>query len=111
VLALGWGGAAVAIAVRFAWSDAPRWVTAAIALAIGWGSLIGLPGGHAVPVAGLVLLLAGGFFYSVGAVVYVRRRPNPAPAVFGFHEVFHVLVVAGVACHYAMVTLFLLHVS
>jgi hemolysin III len=111
VLALGWAGVAVAIAIRLAWNDAPRWMTAAIALAIGWGSLIGLPGADGAPVAGLVLLLAGGFFYSAGAVVYVTRRPNPAPTVFGFHEVFHVLVVAGVACHYAMVMLFLLQLS
>ena len=62
-----------------------------------------------LPAAGVALLLAGGVLYTAGALVFILRRPDPAPAVFGFHEVFHALVVAAVACHYATVVLFLLH--
>jgi hemolysin III len=108
VLAVVWSGVAIAIGVRLAWADAPGWVTAATAVALGWVSVIALPKAFDVlPIAGMVLLLVGGLLYTAGAVVYVRRRPDPAPTVFGYHEVFHALVVAAVACHYATVVLFL----
>jgi hemolysin III len=108
VLAVVWSGVAAAIALRLAWADAPGWVTAAVAVALGWVSVIALPKAFDVlPIAGMVLLLAGGVLYTTGAAVYVLRRPDPVPAVFGFHEVFHALVVAAVACHYATVLLFL----
>ena len=61
-----------------------------------------------LPAAGVALLLAGGVLYTAGAFVFALRRPDPVPAVFGFHEVFHALVVAAVACHYATVVIFLL---
>jgi hemolysin III len=56
--------------------------------------------------AGGLLILAGGLVYSAGALVYVRRRPDPAPAVFGYHEIFHLLVIAGVAAHFLAISLF-----
>jgi hemolysin III len=108
VLAVVWTGVAVAIAVRLAWSDAPGSLTGAVAVALGWVSVIALPKAlDVLPVAGVALLLAGGVLYTAGAFVFILRRPDPAPAVFGFHEVFHALVVAAVACHYATVVLFL----
>ena len=108
VLAVVWTGVAVAIAVRLAWSDAPGSLTGAVAVALGWVSVIALPKAlDVLPAAGVALLLAGGVLYTAGAFVFILRRPDPAPAVFGFHEVFHALVVAAVACHYATVVLFL----
>ena len=102
VLAVVWTGVATAILIRFLLPSAPGWVTATIAVSLGWVSVVALPKAIAVlPAAGLALLLAGGFFYTAGAVVYVLRRPNPVPHVFGFHEVFHALVVLAVGCHYA----------
>ena len=112
VLAVVWTGVAVAIAVRLAWSDAPGSLTGAVAVALGWVSVIALPKAlDVLPAAGVALLLAGGVLYTAGAFVFILRRPDPAPAVFGFHEVFHALVVAAVACHYATVVLFLLRLS
>jgi hemolysin III len=112
VLAVVWTGVAVAIGLRVAWAGAPRWVTAAIAVGLGWVSVIALPEAiAALPAAGIVLLLAGGLLYTTGAVVYVLRRPDPAPAVFGYHEVFHALVVVAVACHYATVVTLLRQAS
>lgn len=107
VLAVVWSGVAAGIALKVAWVDAPGWVTAAIAVALGWVSVVALPQAlGALHPAGLALLLAGGLLYTAGAVVYARERPDPLPAVFGFHELFHALVVGAVACQYASVAFF-----
>lgn len=106
VLAVAWIGAACGIALRFAWVDAPPWLTVAITLPLGWLSVVAIPKAYgALGTTGLGLLLAGGALYSLGGLVYALRRPNPWPATLGFHEVFHLLVVAAVACQYAAVTL------
>lgn len=106
VLAVVWTGAACGIALRFAWVDAPPWLTVAITLPLGWLSVVAIPKAYgALGTTGFGLLLAGGALYSLGGLVYALRRPNPWPATLGFHEVFHALVVAAVACHYAAVTL------
>lgn len=109
VLALVWSGVLAAIALRFAWVSAPGWIAAVIGLVLGWISVIALPQlvEHVRP-AGLALLFAGGVLYSAGAIVYALRRPDPAPAIFGYHEVFHALVVAAVACQYASIAFFVL---
>jgi hemolysin III len=108
VLAVVWAGTAVAVGLRIARPAAPGWLTAAIALALGWVSVAALPRAISVlPTPALALLVAGGALYTAGAIVYVLRRPNPAPAVFGFHEVFHALVVLAVGCHYATTALVL----
>jgi hemolysin III len=109
VLAVVWGGAAAAILLKFAWVNAPKGLAAAIGLALGWAGAVALPelvDELGTGAAGLVLL--GGALYTAGAVVYALRRPDPAPAVFGYHELFHALVVAGVACHYVSVAFFVL---
>jgi hemolysin III len=109
ILTVVWTGVALGIAVRFAWVEAPHWLSAAIALALGWVSVVALPKAFGpLGWAGFALLLTGGVLYSAGGLVYVLRRPNPLPATFGFHEVFHALVVAAVACHYASVAFFVL---
>lgn len=104
VLAVAWGGAAIGVGLSVLWIDAPRWLTAGVYLALGWVSLIALP--QILDRAGagaVVLLAAGGVLYSAGAVVYARKRPDPVPAVFGFHEVFHAFVVAAASLHFAAV--------
>ena len=108
VLAIVWSGAAVAIAVKFAWVEAPKALGAAIAVLLGWVGVAALPQliGR-VGVAPTTLLIVGGALYTVGALVYAFRRPNPNPRVFGYHEIFHAFVVAAVACHYVGVTLYL----
>jgi hemolysin III len=104
VLAIVWSGAAIAIVLKVAWVDGPRWVAAAIAVALGWIGIVVLPQLHRhVGAAGLALLAAGGILYTAGAIVYARRRPDPAPSVFGYHELFHALVVAAAACQYVAV--------
>jgi hemolysin III len=109
VLTLVWCGVLAAIAVRFALVSAPGWITAVIGVALGWVSLIALPQLiDRVSPAGLALLGAGGLLYTAGALVYALRRPDPFPAVFGFHEVFHALVVAAVACQYASIAFYVL---
>jgi hemolysin III len=108
VLPIVWGGAVVAIVVKLAWIDGPKWLTAAVGMALGWVGLVALPQlwAHSGP-AGVGLLVLGGVFYTVGAVVYAARRPDPVPAVFGYHELFHALVIAAAACQYTAVALLL----
>ena len=109
VLATVWTAVVVAIALRIAWVNGPGWVTAVNGVTLGWISLVILPKVvEDVGIGGLLLLLAGGIFYTSGALVYAWRRPNPSPTVFGYHEVFHTLVIAGVLCHYLSVAFFLL---
>lgn len=106
VLAVVWTGAAVAIGTKLVWVRAPKWLSAAAGLALGWVGILALPqildhAGAAVA----TLVIVGGLFYTVGGIVYARRRPNPSPRVFGYHEVFHALVVAAVALQYGAVAL------
>jgi hemolysin III len=106
VLGVVWSGAVVGVALHLGWRHAPSWVGVVVYVALGWVAVVAVPqliqhlGG-----AGTALLLGGGLAYTAGAVVYARRRPSPVPAVFGYHEVFHLLVVLGVAAHFAAVTL------
>jgi hemolysin III len=104
LLAVVWGGALLGIVRCVLWVDAPNWLRAAIYLLLGWVILPVLPDIRAaVGSSGLLLLASGGVAYSVGAVVYATRWPDPSPRVFGYHEVFHALVVAAAACHFAVV--------
>jgi hemolysin III len=106
VLAIVWTGAAVAIAAKVAWVRAPKWLSAAAGIALGWVGIVVLPQilDHAgAAVAALVVV--GGLCYTVGGIVYARRRPDPLPRVFGYHELFHALVVAAVALQYGAVAL------
>ena len=108
ILAIIWSGAACGIALNVVWTAPPKWLSATLAVALGWIGIVVLPQSiDLVGVAGFTLLLAGGLAYTVGAVVFATRRPDPFPATFGYHEVFHVLVIAAVACHYTAVAFFL----
>jgi hemolysin III len=109
ILATVWGGAAVAAGVKLVSANPPAWLTPVISVGLGWTALVVLPqiisGIGVVPT---LLLVAGGLAYTVGAVVYVRERPNPAPGTFGYHEVFHALVIVAVACQYSTIVLYVL---
>jgi hemolysin III len=109
VVVLGgvWGGAAAGIVLALLWIEAPKWLTAGAYVALGWFALIALPQiAQRAGAGALALLIAGGIFYTVGAVVYARRRPDPRPATFGYHEVFHVLVVVAALAHFVAVAAF-----
>jgi hemolysin III len=109
VLAVVWSGAAAGIVLELAWTTAPRWLGGTVYLALGWVAVVATPQLFArLGVAGGLLLVAGGLAYSAGAAVYALRRPDPVPAVFGYHEVFHLLVIAGVAAHFLAISRFAL---
>jgi hemolysin III len=102
VLLAVWAGAAGGIALSVAWITAPRVLVAVCYLAVGWAGVAGVPQmAERLPGIALLLLAAGGILYSIGAVVYALRRPDPWPRVFGFHEVFHALVLLAAAAHFA----------
>ena len=109
VLAIVWGGAVAGTVLELAWTGAPRWLGGIVYLALGWVAVVAMPQLFAqLGMAGGLLIVAGGLAYSVGAAVYALRRPDPAPAVFGYHEVFHLLVIAGVAAHFLAISLYAL---
>lgn len=108
ILAIVWGGALVAILLKLFWIGAPKWLSAVIGVALGWVGAAAFSQLLELPTAGLVLLLAGGILYTAGAVVYARRRPDPVPAVFGYHEFFHALTVVAAACQYGAVAFYVL---
>jgi hemolysin III len=109
VLAVVWGGAVAGIVLELAWTGAPRWLGGTVYLALGWVAVVAMPQLFArLGMAGGLLIVAGGLVYSAGAAVYALRRPDPVPAVFGYHEVFHLLVIAGVAAHFLAISLFVL---
>ena len=109
VLTIIWVGALAAIAMKFVWVAAPKWLAAAIGLALGWVAVVALPQlvGRLHPAA-VILIAIGGLAYTAGAVIYARRRPDPAPAVFGYHELFHALTIVGVACQYVAIAFFVI---
>jgi len=104
-----WAGAAAGVVVELIWVEAPKWATAIVYLAVGWIGALGFPG--IVVNAGIgagVLIAVGGLLYTAGAVIYARQRPDPNPAVFGYHEIFHALVLAAAAAHFAAVAIYAL---
>lgn len=104
VLALAWIGAVLGIVRAVLWPTAPRWFAAALYVLLGWLIVPLLPAvAQAAGAGGLALLTVGGLVYSLGAVVYATKRPNPFPRVFGYHEVFHAMVIAAAALHFAVV--------
>jgi len=104
LLALVWSGALAGIVLSVAWPKAPKWLLAVVCIALGWVVVPVLPALElAIGWQGLTLLVVGGVLYTAGAIVYARRRPDPFPSVFGYHEIFHALVIAAAVCHFAAV--------
>ena len=108
VLVVVWAGAAAGLVLNLAWVDAPKWLTAIVFMALGWVGVIAVPELLELGVAPLVLVLVGGLLYTLGALAYALRRPNPAPATFGYHEIFHLLVICAAAAHFVAIAAFVL---
>ena len=106
VLTVVWIGALAGIVFRVAWLHAPAWLYTPFYVALGWVAVAVLPalaqaGGAVV----LTLIVVGGLAYSAGGVIYALRRPDPAPATFGYHELFHTCTLVGYVCHFAAIAL------
>lgn len=108
LLGLVWGAAVLGVTFRVFWFAAPRWLYTLLYVAMGWAAVGWMPtfwrtGGPEV----VALLVAGGIVYTLGAVVYARKRPDPAPAWFGYHEIFHAATAVAALCHLAAIALVL----
>ena len=104
VLIAVWTGALLGVAVQIGWPAAPRWLSAPCYIALGWVAVFVMPDLlHNAGLAAFVLLFVGGAIYTIGAVVYALKRPNPWPGTFGFHEVFHLCTLVAATCHYVAI--------
>ncbi|WP_312863431.1 PAQR family membrane homeostasis protein TrhA [Spinactinospora alkalitolerans] len=105
MVSLIWGAAIAGVLFKVFWLNSPRWLSTALYIAVGWAAVLFIPqligGTHP---ATWILILVGGVLYSVGALVYGLKRPDPAPRWFGFHEIFHSLTIAAYVCHYIAVS-------
>jgi len=100
-LCLIWSLALCGILLKLYWMDAPRWLSVMLYLGMGWLALVAASGLiRAVPIGGMAWVLAGALVYSAGALIYGLKRPNLVPGVFEFHELWHLFVVGGSACHF-----------
>jgi hemolysin III len=105
LLACVWGGALLGVVLNVTWVDAPKWVTAPVYLLVGWVGLIAAPQIFTqLDLAFAVLVVVGGVLYTLGALAYATSWPDPFPATFGFHEVFHVLVIAAAVTQFVAVS-------
>ena len=106
LLTVIWCGVVLGVLVSMLWPGAPKWVSAALAIAVGWTIVPYLGAiGRALDPPQIWLIALGGIAYTVGALVYAMKRPNPWPRHFGYHEIFHVLTLVGAGLHLAAVLL------
>jgi len=109
ILVVVWAGAVAGAIVEMIWIDHPKWASALIYLALGWVAVATFPAlWSSLGAAGSMLVIAGGLLYTAGAVVYAIQRPDPSPATFGYHEIFHLFVIAAAIAHFAAVAFFAL---
>lgn len=109
LLALVWGGTVIGILFRVFWTGAPRWLYVALYLLLGWAAVMYMPALFAANPTMMLLVIAGGLFYTGGAIIYALKKPNPWPGKFGFHEIFHVCTVIAFLCHWTSCLLISLH--
>lgn len=108
VLGVVWTGAAAAILLKLFWVGAPKWLSVVIAIGLGWVGVAAIPQlVRADGVAPVVLIALGGLAYTCGGIVYARRRPDPIPTVFGYHELFHALTLVGLTLQYVAIAFFI----
>jgi len=99
-----WGLALIGVFLSIFWLHAPRWLSTGIYVLMGWVVIVAVvPLVRSLPAVGLAWLVAGGLAYTIGAVIYGTKKPDPWPGVFGFHEIWHLFVLAGAFCHYMAV--------
>lgn len=104
-----WVLAVAGVVFKLRWFGGPRWLSTALYVGMGWLAVVAIrPLALSVPTEGIVLLAVGGLLYSVGAVVYALKRPDPAPRTIGYHGLWHLFVLAGWAAHFAMMALYVL---
>ncbi len=109
ILSVVWGLAGAGALLKFVWPDAPRWLSVTLYAGLGWVALVAASEVIERYTGGpITLLVVGGVAYTIGGVIYALGRPNPWPRVFGYHEVFHALVVAGSALHYSAIAFYVL---
>ena len=109
VLCISWIGAVIGISLQWLPFHLPRWMFAAVYVLVGWSALFAFPQLYrGLGVGGFLLILFGGLAYTIGAVVYAMKRPNPWPRVFGFHEVFHAFTIVGASLHFAAISFWVL---
>ena len=109
ILVVVWTAALGGIVLKLVWIDAPKWLIALIYVAIGWVALAAFPQLlEKLGVTATAMVAAGGLLYTAGAIVYARQRPDPVPTVFGYHEIFHALVILAAALQYAVVAFWVL---
>jgi hemolysin III len=108
VLTIVWTGALAATMLKVLWVESPKWLSATIGLGLGWLAVAASSQLLKLPIAGVLLVAAGGLLYTGGAIVYIRRQPDPVPSVLGYHELFHVLTLAATGCMYASIAFFVL---
>jgi hemolysin III len=108
LLGASWAIAAAGIVLRSVWQRLPKYVTNTLYITLGWVTVLLLGAGNSLPLGALILIAAGGVVYSVGFVIFVIEKPNPWPGVFGFHELWHVLVVIAAALHFVAIYLYVL---
>lgn len=104
LLILVWSVALAGIFIKILWMNAPRWLSTIIYLFMGWLAVIVIvPLFKTLQTAALIWMLAGGLFFTAGAVIYARKKPDPYPGVLGFHEIFHIFVLLGSLSHFIMI--------
>jgi hemolysin III len=109
ILIAVWAGAGAGIIMSLVWPDAPKWLLAIVYVALGWVAVAAFPSMlDQLGITAMVMVGLGGALYTAGAVIYALRRPNPAPTVFGYHEIFHALVIAAAALQYAVVAFYVI---
>jgi hemolysin III len=109
ILVVVWIGAIAGAVVEMIWIDHPKWVAALIYMSLGWVAVVAFPElWSQMGIAGTLLVALGGLLYTAGALVYATQRPDPSPRVFGYHEVFHALVIAAAAAQFAAIAFFAL---
>lgn len=108
VLSVVWSGSAAAILLKLFWPGTPKKLSAALGLVLGWVAVVALTQFLKLPLPALVLIGIGGAAYSLGAVVYARKKPDPIPAVLGYHEVFHLLTILAAGCFYGAIAFYVL---
>jgi hemolysin III len=109
ILVAMWTGAAAGVVMSLVWPDAPRWLLALVYVALGWVAVAAFPSlFDRLGITAVTMVALGGALYTAGAVVYARRRPDPVPTVFGYHEIFHALVIAAAALQYVVVAFYVM---
>ncbi len=109
LLSIVWGGALLGIGFRVFWVGAPRWLYVPLYVALGWAAMMYIVDFFQVAPVSMILVLVGGLFYTVGAVFYGLKRPNPFPGRFGFHELFHTCTLLAFLCHWTAIFLIAIH--